>query len=166
MFRALILLCLLPTALGAGPVDKPRWDLTPTKAWWDTSKIPAVKCLADNIYHEARGESRQGQQAVAHVVLNRVKNPAWGGHVCGVVWAKAQFSWTLDKRLWNIRDPKAYERAKLVALEVLAGKTRDMTGGATHYYEPTKVNPSWATSGVNKRFVGSHVFMKMKGGGV
>lgn len=151
--------------------EKPDWDLSMVKQKpdWDLSKAAhynkSLKCMAQNIYHEARGDSVKGQIAVAHVVINRTKNDAYPDNVCDVVWDKAQFSWTLDKSLWKITDVKSYEKAKRIAAEVLAGKHEDITNGATHYYEPTLVDPNWSDDGVNKKKIGSHLFMQMKGGG-
>ena len=60
---------------------------------WVNNPLPAsitpaseVKCLATAIYFEARGEPEHGQLAVAQVVLNRVKNPAYPNTICGVVY--------------------------------------------------------------------------------
>ncbi|HIE75488.1 MAG TPA: cell wall hydrolase, partial [Gammaproteobacteria bacterium] len=53
-----------------------------------------VGCLALNIYHEARGESHDGQVAVAAVTLNRMQSASYPDTVCGVVWQPHQFSWT------------------------------------------------------------------------
>ena len=44
-----------------------------------------VKCLAKNIYFEARNQSIQGMYAVADVTLNRVKDSRWPSTVCEVV---------------------------------------------------------------------------------
>lgn len=182
MYRALIFVGVALTSVSviASPSnhiaqvkEKPDWDLSMVKQKpdWDLSKVKQtkydkhVKCLAQNIYHEARGDSTRGQIAVAHVVINRTKNDAYPDDVCSVVWDKAQFSWTLDNSLWKITDQKSYEKAKKIASEVLLGEHKDITNGATHYYEPTLVDPEWSDHGVNKRKIGSHLFMQMKGGG-
>lgn len=52
-----------------------------------------VHCLAQAIYHEARGESFEGKQAVARVVLNRTVDPEFPNTVCKVVHQKGQFQW-------------------------------------------------------------------------
>ncbi|MEL6751247.1 MAG: cell wall hydrolase, partial [Pseudomonadota bacterium] len=80
---------------------------------WAAKKLPASsrtakqrRCLANGIYFEARGESVQGQKAVAQVILNRVKNPAYPNSICGVVYQNkhmrnaCQFSFACD----GIRD--------------------------------------------------------------
>src|SRR3546814_1037743 len=48
--------------------------------------LRALDCLAEAVYYEARSESEEGQRAVAQVVLNRVRHPAYPGSVCGVVY--------------------------------------------------------------------------------
>ena len=59
-------------------------------------------CLANGIYFEARGESVRGQAAVAQVMLNRVRNPAYPNSICGVVYQndkwcnRCQFSFACD----------------------------------------------------------------------
>jgi hypothetical protein len=60
-------------------------------------------CLAEAVYHESRGESLEGQAAVARVVLNRSKFPkAFGDSICKVVYQKGQFTWSKHERLdWN-----------------------------------------------------------------
>ena len=67
-------------------------DAPATHAWVN-NPIPAsarsdseLKCLATAIYFEARGEPEEGQIAVAQVVLNRLKNPAYPNTICGVVY--------------------------------------------------------------------------------
>src|SRR5262249_54575170 len=76
---------------------------------WVASRLPASvssareqQCLAAAIYFEARGESVKGQAAVAQVVLNRVRNPAYPKSICGVVYQnqkwrnRCQFSFACD----------------------------------------------------------------------
>jgi spore germination cell wall hydrolase CwlJ-like protein len=51
----------------------------------------AVMCMALNLYYEAKGEPKQGQLAVAHVVMNRVNDPNYPQTVCGVIKQKTSF---------------------------------------------------------------------------
>ena len=57
-----------------------------------------MDCLSKNIFHEAGVEDRDGKIAVAQVTLNRVKSGRWGQTICDVVYAKKQFSWTMQKK--------------------------------------------------------------------
>lgn len=60
-----------------------------------------LKCLAETIYHESRGESYYGRLAVAQVVINRVNSPGWPKTICGVVFQRGQFSWTRHWKTWS-----------------------------------------------------------------
>ena len=95
---------------------------------WVNNPLPAsahtdkeLKCLATAIYFEARGESRQGQLAVAQVVLNRVKNPAYPNTICGVVYQNrnhrhaCQFSFACDRIPDRITEPGPWKEAQDLA---------------------------------------------------
>lgn len=146
-------------------------------AWMQTALPAAVfskpeqTCLANAIYFEARGESLRGQAAVAQVVLNRVRNPAYPGSVCGVVyqnshWRNAcQFSFACDGIKDRITEPSRYSTAKDVALAVSAGKIFiPEVGSSTHYYA-NYVNPGWARSMHKMVKIGLHIFYRTYGGG-
>lgn len=59
------------------------------------------KCLAENVYHEARGEPAEGRFAVMFTTLSRMLSPTkeFPKSVCGVVYQPWQFSWTMDAGL-------------------------------------------------------------------
>ncbi|MBE0438105.1 MAG: cell wall hydrolase [Methylomicrobium sp.] len=102
----------------------------------------ATICLAMNIYHEARGEPLQGQYAVAHVTMNRVKSNEFPNDVCGVVVQKRAFAWVPDNRVFRklietngakLRDQKSWLRAKSIAQVVMRGRSLDLTNGAVFF---------------------------------
>lgn len=136
----------------------PDWDLS--KAGIPQADPQEIKCLARNIYHEARGQPRKGQEAVALVTLNRLDEDE---SVCDVVYEKAQFSWTLFKKIRNskIRNLKAYNQAKAIAKKAIEGRIDDFTNGATHYYAYKQVTPKWSKVGYDKQVIGDHIFMKL-----
>lgn len=129
----------------------------------------AALCLALNVYHEARGEPPIGQKAVAYVTLRRANFDE--SKVCDVVFAPKQFSWAnpltqagKDERAriasrFMPTDPDAWARAKRVALRAIDGRAIDFTGGADHYYNPTKASPSWRRAMKLTATIGNHVFM-------
>ena len=124
--------------------------------------LDQMECLALNIYHEARGDDRVGQLAVADVTLNRVKDPRYPNTICEVVkqavmseWYaergmdvpvrnKCQFSWYCDGR-----DDTPYESAAWISAQQIAdsllrySKDRGIASGATHYHA-VYVSPAWA----------------------
>ena len=121
----------------------------------------ALFCLAANIFHEARGEHPIGQYAVAQVTMNRAGDDP--DKVCGVVYAKAQFSWTLSakKRLTHPKkiNPEAWKTAKIIAAQFMQGKVRvDITRGADHYYADYISKPKWAKKMKRTTKFGRHIF--------
>jgi len=107
-----------------------------------------LDCLTDAVYFEARGESKRGQQAVATVVLNRVKNPNFPKSVCGVVFQRAssgcQFSFACDGSMRHGRDEDAWEQARRVAARALSGYVLRDIGSATHFHT-IDVSPDWGS---------------------
>lgn len=112
-----------------------------------------VECLAQAIYHEARGEPEKGKFAVAHVVVNRAKSMRFPSTICKVVYQPGQFSWTSDKSLRPRVDSTALAIAKLV----LAGFSPIPEFAATHFHNRT-VKPGWKLKKL--AIIGNHVFYK------
>ena len=129
------------------------------------------QCLATGIYFEARGESTKGQAAVAQVILNRVKNPAYPNTVCGVVYQndnwrnRCQFSFACDGIKDRVTEPFHWRKAQQVALAVSTGEIYlPEIGASTHYYA-TYVSPRWARSMQKMKKIGAHIFYRTYGGG-
>ncbi|GLQ77904.1 ATP-binding protein [Mesorhizobium huakuii] len=146
--------------------------------WWIQNPLPASvfskpeqKCLANGIYFEARSESVRGQAAVAQVILNRVRNPAYPNSICGVVYQndswfnRCQFSFACDGRKKRIDSPAAYKTAQDIAMAVTAGKIFiPEVGSSTHYYAQY-VHPGWARTMQKMTKIGLHIFYRTYGGG-
>ncbi|MDX1810828.1 MAG: cell wall hydrolase [Gammaproteobacteria bacterium] len=127
-----------------------------------------LRCLALNVYFEARGEPTSGQLAVAMVTMNRVRSKRFPSSVCGVVWQKRQFSWTHDGKSDRPTDKKAWKRAQQIAkfvyfkydsFRTLSNGALDLTKGALHYYAPKLADPYWAKSKNITRQIGGHLFL-------
>jgi len=129
----------------------------------------ALDCLAAAIYYEARYESVDGQRAVAQVVLNRVRHPAYPASVCGVVFQGSeratgcQFTFTCDGALARAPDPEGWMRARQIAEAALSGYVMKGVGNATHYHA-NYVAPYWSPSLVKVATVGAHIFYRWMGG--
>ncbi|MBK1634711.1 cell wall hydrolase [Rhodovulum adriaticum] len=147
------------------PFDAPTYST----AWLDAR--PAAKggkqweCLTEALYFEARGESVQGQFAVAEVILNRVSSPDYPDTVCGVVNQgtgkrhQCQFSYNCDGKAEVIREKATYVRLGKIARFMLDGAPRRLTGGATHYHT-IAVNPRWASRLPRTATIGVHHFYR------
>lgn len=120
-----------------------------------------IECntLAEAVYHESRGESIVGQRAVAHVIMNRVNDKRWPDSVKAVVHQPYQFSYTIDgSKERGMNNKRAKRKSRLVAFNVLYGIKPSPVGGATHYYNPSKVSPSWSKSMNMVAEIDNHVF--------
>jgi hypothetical protein len=129
----------------------------------------SLQCLTQAVYYEARNQSADGQRAVAQVVLNRTRDPAYPRSVCGVVFQGAerytgcQFSFTCDGSMNAWIEPYAWERAQGIAAAALSGSVYRPVGSATHYHT-TAISPYWAPSLVQQAVIGAHVFYRRPGG--
>lgn len=127
----------------------------------------ALECLTAAIYYEAASEPDAGQQAVAQVVLNRARHPAFPATVCGVVYQGSerrgcQFSFACDGAMARVPSRSGWARAAQVAAMALAGRVFAPVGLATHYHTYA-VTPAWNRSLVMTDVVGAHFFHRWKG---
>ena len=129
----------------------------------------SLDCLAQAIFYEARSESEDGQRAVAQVVLNRVRHPAFPNSICGVVYQGAklrtgcQFTFTCDASLAYRAAGSAWDGARSVDAEAMSGQVYDPVETATHYHT-TAILPYWASSLTRQAVVGAHIFYRWPGG--
>lgn len=123
-------------------------------------------CLATAIYHEARGESVEGQFAVAEVILNRVAARQFPNSICGVVYQGAQgqrggcqFSFACDGRPEAMPNRKAARKAQRIAMLMSEGAHSRLTQGAL-YFHTHAVNPSWSRRFEQTAQIGAHIFYR------
>jgi len=137
------------------------------------------KCLADNIYWEARNQSAKGMIGVALVTRNRVNDNRFPHSYCEVVkqgptkssWKdidvqvplrhRCQFSWYCDGKSDDIPyyDLDVYQFARTVAFKVYYNHFEDFTDGATHYHADY-VNPEWAETKTMTIVIEDHIFYR------
>lgn len=132
-----------------------------------TDRARALECLTTAIYYEAASEPDAGQRAVAQVVLNRVRHPAFPATVCGVVYQGSerrgcQFSFACDGAMARTPGRAAWARAAGNAWGALAGGVYAPVGLATHYHT-FAVRPVWNRGLVMTDVVGAHFFHRWKG---
>ncbi|HVL78730.1 MAG TPA: cell wall hydrolase [Sphingomicrobium sp.] len=141
-----------PFALGGGDLDYRRAHL----------------CLTQAVYYEAGFEPIAGRRAVAQVVLNRMRHPAFPNSVCGVVYQVArapvcQFSFVCDGSLGRAPASSAWREARDIAAAALAGYVEKSVGAATHYHADY-VAPRWAPMLTKLTKLGAHIFYRWPGG--
>lgn len=128
----------------------------------------ALQCLSQAIYYEAANEAVAGKRAVAQVVLNRMRHPAYPASVCGVVYEGSdrrvcQFSFTCDGSLLRKPAGPRWAESRQVAEAALNGATEPSVGTATHYHADY-VLPRWAYTLAKIEKIGAHIFYRFPGG--
>lgn len=137
----------VPPVVDTGPA--------PSREVLDRMSAEEMHCLSVVVYHEARGEPRDGQLAVAQVVLNRAKSGKFPKSVCGVVLQPAQFS--SIRANWQPRESAMWRRAREIAEQAAEGDRLEHLGNAM-YFHATRVSPGWRKQRVAQ--IGNHVFYR------
>jgi spore germination cell wall hydrolase CwlJ-like protein len=145
------------------PIQAARPFIMPPENLVDYSR--ALDCLTAAVYYEAASETGPGQAAVAQVVINRMRHPAFPKTICGVVFqgqertTGCQFSFTCDGALSRVPSVDGWARARAVAGAALNGSVQAEVGMATHYHTDW-VAPYWAERLVKMRQIGTHIFYR------
>ncbi|MCY7340258.1 MAG: cell wall hydrolase [Sphingomonas bacterium] len=127
----------------------------------------ALLCLTQAVYYEAAFEPLAGRRAVAQVVLNRMRHPAYPKSVCGVVYQRnstpvCQFSFVCDGSLYRQPSIEVWRQARDIAAAALAGYVEMSVGSATHYHADY-VAPRWAPMLAKVAKLGAHIFYRWPG---
>ncbi|AJP74325.1 SleB-like protein [Sphingomonas hengshuiensis] len=132
------------------------------------SQTRAVDCLAAAVYYEA-GDDAVGERAVAQVIVNRMRHPAFPKTICGVVFqgeertTGCQFTFTCDGAMQRyMPTPAAWARARDIAQKALSGTVYKPVGHATHYHTDWVV-PYWSASLEKISEVHTHLFFRWAG---
>src|SRR5690348_164026 len=153
----------IPVVSGPNPAASPF-----TFKGSSAARTQALQCLASAVYYEAGNQDTDGERAVAQVVLNRVRHPAFPSSVCGVVYQGStrptgcQFTFTCDGSLARAPDADGWRRALKVAGDALSGAVYAPVGWATHYHADY-VLPTWASSMAKNAIIGAHLFYRWSG---
>jgi exopolysaccharide biosynthesis WecB/TagA/CpsF family protein len=128
----------------------------------------ALTCLSQAVYYEAAGEGRDGERAIAQVVINRMRHPGYPASVCGVVYQGSerstgcQFTFTCNGSLLHEPASGLWVQARGIARDALSGKVFAPVGHATHYHADY-VLPYWADSLDKTVQIGRHIFYRLRG---
>lgn len=150
------------------PIEAANPFFLQTKTPLDLAR--AQHCLSLAVYYEAGNESFSGQLAVAQVVLNRVRHPAWPHSVCGVVFQGSerktgcQFTFTCDGSLRRPPSGRLWKMSQNVASAAINGSVSKQVGWATHYHTDW-VAPYWAPKLRKLTQIGTHIFYTWPGKG-
>ena len=152
--------------------------------------IEEARCLAENVYHEARNQGTAGWLAVAAVTMNRVIDNRFPNTICEVVFQaetkeswktkgkkdilaaerifnpirhRCQFSWYCDGKSDDINNVSIYMEIMQFSRLILTSQVMmfDITDGAT-FYHADSITPSWAKSKIKTIEIGDHIFYRWK----
>jgi spore germination cell wall hydrolase CwlJ-like protein len=126
-------------------------------------------CLTQAIYHEARGESEDGQMAVANIIINRALSRKYPSTICGVVFQNAdnglyhcQFTFACDGRSDMGTERRAWARAVRLAdiafREFQKGQRPGILPSNALFYHTAAVAPRWSNSMRRVAAIGAHIF--------
>ena len=117
-----------------------------------------TNCLATAVYFEARGESLEGQLAVAHVVMNRAASGRYPPDWCGVVKQPSQFSFVRHGAFPQAdTNCDAWRKAEAIA-ELAAANIVPSVGSNVLWYHADYVAPAWRHGLQEVQQIGAHIF--------
>ena len=152
--------------------------------------IEEARCLAENVYHEARNQGTAGWLAVAAVTMNRVIDKRFPNTICEVVFQaetkeswktkskkdildserifypirhRCQFSWYCDGKSDDLNNINVFMEIMSFTRLLLTSQAVmfDITDGAT-FYHADSITPSWAKSKIKTIEIGDHIFYRWK----
>jgi N-acetylmuramoyl-L-alanine amidase len=119
-----------------------------------------TNCLATAVYFEARGESLEGQLAVARVVMNRASSGRYPPDWCGVVKQPAQFSFVRHGEFpYADTGSQAWQKAEAIA-ELAAANIVPSVSSDVLWYHADYVAPNWRHSLQAVQQIGAHIFYR------
>jgi len=120
----------------------------------------SLRCIAKNIYHEARNQGDDGMFSVGFVTLNRMYHADYPSDACEVVYEPYQFSWVLDNPNVNKNNTveyRAWLQSLQIAESILRNPYQNDMYGVTHYHTDA-ISPDWSASKTVFIQIKDHVF--------
>jgi spore germination cell wall hydrolase CwlJ-like protein len=143
----------------AAPADTGSLDVLVERNAGEDSADAEQECLANAVYFEARGESLQGQLAVAEVVMNRAASGRYPTSLCAVVVQHAQFSFVHRGHMPHAdRASEAWHRAVGVARVAAERMAPRLLPSSCLWYHANYVSPSWGRRLAETTRIGLHIF--------
>ncbi|KEQ54079.1 cell wall hydrolase [Sphingobium chlorophenolicum] len=117
-----------------------------------------MKCLAGAVYFESKGESLEGQLAVARVIINRAKSGRFADSLCGVIYQPGQFSFVRGNGMPSIRmGSESWREAVAIAQIAMEDSWNSKAEGAL-YFHARRVSPGWGKRQLAA--IDNHVFYR------
>jgi len=119
-----------------------------------------ANCIAVAVYHEARGESLEGQMAVAKVIMNRAASGKYPASWCGVVKQPWQFSFVQHGQFPYVnKGSEAWRKAVGVTRLAVANAVQSVPKECL-WYHANYVAPDWSNNLQRVQKIGAHIFYR------
>lgn len=119
-----------------------------------------ANCIAVAVYHEARGESLEGQLAVARVIMNRAASGKYPPSWCATVKQPWQFSFVRNYRFpYTDKNCEAWRKAVGITRLAIANAYPSLSSDVL-WYHADYVSPSWGKRLDYVRKIGTHIFYR------
>ena len=119
-----------------------------------------ANCIAVAVYHEARGESLEGQMAVAKVIMNRAVSGKYPTSWCGVVKQPWQFSFVNPRTGYmpSVDQASGAWRKALGVTRLAVANAVQSVPTECLWYHADYVAPSWGRRLTKVEKIGAHIF--------
>jgi N-acetylmuramoyl-L-alanine amidase len=121
-----------------------------------------ANCMAVAVYHEARGETPEGQLAVARVIMNRAVSGKYPTTWCGVVKQPWQFSFVNPRTgdMPGVDETSAsWRKAQGITRLAMANAVPSLSTDVL-WYHANYVSPSWGRRLTRVSQIGAHIFYR------
>jgi N-acetylmuramoyl-L-alanine amidase len=119
-----------------------------------------ANCIAVAVYHEARGETLEGQLAVARVIMNRAASGRYPGSWCGVVKQPWQFSFVRNGYMPGVNESSTAWRNALGITRIAINNAVPSLSNDVLWYHANYVAPSWGRRLTRVSQIGAHIFYR------
>ena len=119
-----------------------------------------ANCIAVAVYHEARGESLEGQLAVAKVIMNRAASGQYPTSWCGVVKQPWQFSFVRNGQFPHVDMQSGAWRKALGVTRLAVSNAIPTLSSDVLWYHADYVAPGWGRRLTRVEKIGAHIFYR------
>lgn len=117
-----------------------------------------MKCLAGAVYFESKGESLEGQLAVARVIINRAKSGRFASSLCGVVYQPSQFSFVRGGGMPPVRTESRSWREAVAIAQIATNDSWDSRAEGALFFHARRVSPGWGKAKLAS--IDNHIFYR------
>jgi spore germination cell wall hydrolase CwlJ-like protein len=117
-----------------------------------------MQCLAGAVYFESKGESLEGQLAVARVIINRAKSGRFADSLCGVIYQPSQFSFVRRGSMPPIRMESRSWRQAVAIAQIAMEDSWDSRAEGALFFHARRVSPGWGKTKLAS--IDNHIFYR------